>query len=586
MDKMKNQAGASSSAKTNAGNFGQMLSDLTRPQAFPFALADNEVISVIQTHASAVILTSNFAYKLKKPYDFGFFDFSTPALRRSSCQQEVELNTALAPDIYLGIAPVLLSSDKQWQFGSTCSADRVPEPSACYQNGIVMDYAVVMVRLPDEATLASLVQKGTATPQLLVEVAHVLAAFHARTSTDQQIASFGSLENIRANWEENFTQIAPFIGQTIEVSTYDLIVSFARQFMKHRASLFSERVHHGHIRDCHGDLRLEHVYVLDHEIAAPHHQLALLDRIEFNKRFRYADVAGEVAFLAMELDAVSRADLAQAFLQSYRRETNDDTLCEVLPFYCCYRACIRGKVASFQLDQPEVGEVQRKRAWQEAEGLFKLAAFYAHSPSMPQLLMIGGLMGTGKSTLAHALQDKLGWSLLSSDRIRKQLLQLNPAQPQAEAFEEGIYSADWTARVYSMLRQETVKLLASGHSVLVDASFSRRADRQTMVHEALRHGAQVFFVECICPRPCTLQRLEQRWQQRLTNSQQPRAEVSSASDGRPDLYDAQQASWQMFAPDEELGVYTLALDTTQPLSLMLEQIMEALHLPHLASTIS
>ena len=584
MDKMENHAEASSSEKTSAGNFGQMLSNLTHPQAFPFALADTEAVSVIQTHASAVILTSNYAYKLKKPYDFGFFDYSTPALRCYYCQQEVKLNTVLAPEIYLGIAPVLLRSDKQWQFSPTCSADRVPEPSACYQDGIVMDYAVVMVRLSDDATLASLVQKGTATPPLLAEVAHVLAAFHAQTPTDQQIASFGSLESIRANWEENFTQIAPYIGRTIDASTYDLIVSFAWQFLKHRASLFSERVHHGHIRDCHGDLRLEHVYILDYEAVTPQHQLALLDRIEFNKRFRYGDVASEVAFLVMELDAASRADLAQAFLQSYRRETNDDTLCEVLPFYCCYRACVRGKVASFQLDQPEVEEVQRKKARREAEGLFKLAAFYACTPSMPQLLLIGGLMGTGKSTLAHALQDTLGWSLLSSDRMRKQLLQLNPAQPQAEAFGEGIYSTGWTARTYSMLRQEAVKLLASSHSVLVDASFSRRADRQALAHEALQYGARVFFVECICPRGCALQRLEQRWQQRLTNSQQPVAEVSFASDGRPDLYDAQQASWQMFAPNEEPEMHALALDTTQPFSLMLEQIIEELQLPHLVST--
>ena len=119
-------------------------------------------------------------------------------------------------------------------------------------------------------------------------------------------------------------------------------------------SLFSERVHQGHIRDCHGDLRLQHIYVLDHETTTPHHQLVLLDRIEFNERFRYGDVASEVAFLAMELDVANRADLAQTFIESYRRETGDDTLCEILPFYSGYRAYVRGKVSSFQLDQPEV----------------------------------------------------------------------------------------------------------------------------------------------------------------------------------------------------------------------------------------
>lgn len=510
---------------------------------------------------------------------FGFFDYSTPALRRYYCQQEVELNTPLAPEIYLGIAPVIICSDKQWQFGPTCSADQVPEPGTPYQDGIVMDYAVVMRRLPDEATLASLVQEGTATPQLLAEVAHVLAAFHASIPTDQHIASFGSLEYIRTNWEEDFTQIAaPYIGQTIDVPAYDLIVSYARHYMEHRSSLFSERVHQGHIRDCHGDLRLQHIYVLDHETTTPHHQLLLLDRIEFNERFRYGDVASEVAFLAMELDAANRADLAQTFIESYRRETGDNTLCEILPFYSCYRACVRGKVSSFQLDQPEVEEVYRKKAWRDAERLFQLAAHYAHTPKVPHLVMIGGLMGTGKSTLTHALQDKLGWSLFSSDTMRKQLVQLDPAQPQAEDFGQGIYSAAWTARTYNALRQEAAKMLAIGRSVLLDASFLRRTDRQAMSYEAIQYGAQVLFIECICPRACALQRLEQRWQQRMANREQLIAEAASASDGRPDLYDAQHASWQRFTPDEEPEVHHIPLDTTLPLSPIVEQIVEELRM--------
>jgi len=579
MDEMDNQARPLLSAHTHTGNFGQMLSDLARPQAFPFALADKETISVTQTHASAVILTSNYAYKLKKPNNFGFFDYSTSALRRYYCQQEVELNTPLAPEIYLGIAPVIICSDKHWQFGPTCSTDHVPEPGARYQDGIVTDYAVVMVRLPDEATLASLVQKGTATPYLLAEVAHILAAFHASIPTDQHIASFGSLESIRANWEENFTQIAPYLGRTIDGPTYDLIVSYARQWMEQRASLFSDRVHQGHIRDCHGDLRLQHVYVLDYGTTTPCHQLVLLDRIEFNERFRYGDVASEVAFLVMELDAANRADLAQAFIKRYRWETSDDTLCEILPFYSCYRACVRGKVSSFQLDQPEVEDVSRKKAWREAEGLFTLAVHYTHTPSMPQLIMIGGLMGTGKSTLARALQDKLGWSLLSSDTIRKHLAQLEPAQPpQAEDFGQGIYSAAWTARTYAALCQEAAKMLAIGRSVLLDASFLRQTDRQTMTHEAIQCGAQVFFIECICPRACALKRLEQRWQQRMANREQLIAEAASASDGRPDLYDAQHASWQIFAPDEEPEVHYIPLETTQLVSTMPGQIVEELHM--------
>src|SRR6266851_3769176 len=561
-------------------DFATMLNALSRPGAYPFALP-GDAISIIQTHASAVLLTPDRVYKLKKPKYFGFFDFSTPVLRRHFCGEEVRVNSRLAPHVYLGVAPVLEFSDGQVRFGPTYSPDEVLMPDSTLDGGFVVDYAVVMVRLPDEAMLESRVGHGAAYPSLLTEIAQFVAAFHAAAQTDEHIASFGKLDVIRGNWEENFAQMKPYIGRTLDASTYDRISGYICRFLDERASLFASRVHDNRIRDCHGDLRLQHIYILD-EANDPTQRLAILDGIEFNERFRYSDVASEIAFLAMELEAAGRYDLSRVFGDSYIAETGDEALREVLPFYICYRACVRGKVFSFQLDEPEVPEAQREAAQVEAASLFALAASYASGPSRPTVLMMGGVMGTGKSTLAHALQHELGWALYSSDTVRKHLAHLDPAQPQADAFGQGVYNPDWTANTYQALLVEASAALVSGRSVLLDASFIRRVDRQAAARAATACGAQTIFVECVCPREEVLKRLARRWKARVERGQATSEEASRASDGRPDLYDAQCAVWEAFDAGEEPRTEHFAVSTASALVISVEQVLDALHLPHFA----
>src|SRR6266571_3060379 len=341
-------------------DFATMLNALARPEAFPDAVSpgdrsqkgyysDDGPIAVIQTHASAVVLTPDRVYKLKKPKDFGFFDYSTPALRRHFCGQEVRLNTRLAPQVYLGIAPVLLFADKRFCFGPVFLPDDVPLPGDMLDGGHVVDYAVVMVRLPNEATLEFQVRAGTANPSRLSELARYVAAFHATSHTDEHIASFGGPDVIRGNWKENFEQMRPYIGRTLDAATYDQIVGYIRRFLEGRSALFASRVRDGHIRACHGDLRLQHVYLLDGGS-----RLAILDGIEFNERFRYSDVTIEVAFLTMELDAAGRSDLSRAFVDSYVAATDDEALRELLPFYTCYRA-VHGSVTPHPRPDDAVG---------------------------------------------------------------------------------------------------------------------------------------------------------------------------------------------------------------------------------------
>jgi uncharacterized protein len=565
--------------------FSHMLNALSTPPAFLELHLEERELSIIQTHLSAVILTPERVYKLKKPKNFGFCDYSTPPLRRHFCLQEVYLNTSLAPGVYLGVAPVLRFAHARWCFGPVTSEADLPLPGQKFLGGVVCDYAVVMRRLPDQATLQARVSAGTATAELLAEVARSIAAFHKTAPTSQHITDFGQQSVIRANWEENFRQMERYIGRTLDQACYEQIVHYVRAFLEKRAALFEIRMRDGRIRDCHGDVRLEHVYLLGEgrEDAFPY--LALLDRIEFNERFRYGDVASEVAFLTMELEASSRADLAQVFADTYAAEAHDASLYDVLPFYSCYRACVRAKVTSFQLDETEIAEAQRGRAQTTASALFALAASYAHGPTRPTVLMLGGLMGTGKSTLAQVLHQELGWTLCSSDVIRKQLAQLDPTIPREESYNQGLYRPAWTAQTYAELRERMIKLLTERCSVILDASFIHRADRQAIARAAFALEVNVVFIECTCPRALAVQRLVHRWHQRQADPRLPGTVLSLASDGRPDLYDTQQAVQEAFVEQEEPEMLHRVVLTTQPVSCCVEQIVDVLALPRLICTL-
>ena len=258
---------------------------------------------------------------------------------------------------------------------------------------------------------------------------------------------------IADNWRENFAQMRPYVGRTLDQATVDRIEAWITEALDWRSKLFAARAHEGRVRDCHGDLRLQHIYVFD-EAATDRDKLEIIDCIEFNERFRYSDVAAEVAFLTMELDAAGRSDLARVFVDAYVEKSDDTGLRELLSFYACYRACVRGKVRSFELDEPEVSEGEREAARREAQALFQLAASYASGPTGPVVLLVGGLMGSGKSTLAMALEQELGWEVISSDVTRKRLL----AEQSAEAiktasaeFGAGAYEKKWTNRTYTAL---------------------------------------------------------------------------------------------------------------------------------------
>ncbi len=562
-------------------NLAERLSALAHPDAFPLDLPPDERIETIQTHASAVLLAGDRAYKLKKPENFGFFDYSTARARRHFCMEEVRLNARLAPDIYLGVAPIIEDQPGSVSFADICSLDAVPQPGKLIERGRVLDYAVVMRRLPEEATLESQVRAGRVTPGLLQEVAAHVASFHASTQTNEHIASFGQTDVITNNWRENFAQMRLYIGRSLDQATFDHIEQWIGQALVGHSRLFATRVAEGRVRDCHGDLRMQHIYAFD-EPGTERHTLEIIDCIEFNERFRYSDVAAEVAFLVMELDAAGRSDLARAFVDTYVEKSGDTGLRELLSFYSCYRACVRGKVRSFELDEPEVSESEREAARHEARALFQLAASYASGPTGPMVLLIGGLMGSGKSTLAMTLEQELGWEVISSDVTRKRLLAEQNAAAITKAsaeFGAGAYGKEWTNRTYTALVRAARVRVDEGRSVILDATWSSRAHRQRAARMAMRHGARPIFLECVCPRDVALERLARRWQAKAIGALASDA-PSAASDGRPDLYDAQADRWQPYDREVESSLAYHALGTTQPVTATVEHTLDALEAPH------
>lgn len=444
-----------------------LLEDLARPEAYPAPRPTT--IRLITTHISWVFITDHEVWKLKRPVDYGFLDYTTLDRRRHFCHEEVRVNSRLAPDVYLGVVPVRLDGG----FHSFTS------------NGTIVDYAVRMRRLPETASAESLLRHDHLTQEHLSRLAGRLAAFYA---TSPPASSWGSVDVVRANVEENFAQVRPFIGRFVEPETFEAVRAWQLGCLARDANAFEKRQEQGRIRDGHGDLRLEHVYFEGDEPA-------VIDAIEFNERFRIADVAADVAFLAMELDARSRPDLAASFLAAVAMECADYDLYAVVDFYLSYRAWVRGKIASFLAADPSTGSEKAQRKSREAERLFALARAYSEPRvGLGAVVAVGGLIGAGKSTLAHALGRSLSVPVIDSDRTRKTLAGV-PATQQASS---AAYTGAFTRRTYDELFRRAHVVLGSGRGVILDATFRSRDLRLRARELATRHGRPFRFVEAVC----------------------------------------------------------------------------------------
>ena len=326
-----------------------LVQALLDPKIYPHA---PQKVELMQTQMSFIFLTGDYVYKVKKPVDLGYLDYTTLEKRRFFCQQELQLNRRLCPDIYLELVPIVQHQDKILLGG----------------NGEVIEYAVKMRQLPPQRMMDVLLSNNQVSQRMVRQVAKKLADFHQHAETNAEISSYGSLSTILTNCEENFTQTQKYIGVSISQEQYQGIKTYTNTFAEQNTRLFEKRMKEGRIRDCHGDLHSAHICFID--------SICIYDCIEFNDRFRYCDVASEIAFLAMDLDHHRHPDLSQHFIDAYVEKSQDEELLKLLDFYKCYRAYVRGKVESFKLDDPLILGEEKARALAMAKRYFQLAESY------------------------------------------------------------------------------------------------------------------------------------------------------------------------------------------------------------------
>ena len=492
---------------------------MLQPQTYP---GERGPIGYRETHVSRLYLTRRHVYKVKKPVDFGFLNFTTLDRRRFYCQEEVDLNRRLCPEIYLGVVEL------------RCREGRV----VLDEEGEIIEYAVQMKRLPERRMLDHLLEREAPGLEFQMErLAARLATFHRGAEICPGHGARNNLELVRLNWRENFFQTEAFAGSTLAPPAHALLSTYVKVFLQHHGALLLRRQQAGYVRDGHGDLHAEHVCLTD--------PICIYDCIEFNRRFRIGDIAGDLAFLLMDLDFRRRRDLAARLLEAYRLQMPaDPDLDHLLPFYKIYRAFVRGKVESFLSAAPEATAQTRAAAATRARRYFNLALGYLVAP---RLILTCGLMGTGKTTLASSLAEATDAALLRSDVVRKKLAGIPPKHHSQDAFGAGIYREDFTRRTYDQLLRSTRALLQQGRGVIVDASFARQAERQRFREAAEALGIPCLILAVGCERRLILERLAQR-----------RFRGDDASDGREEIFDAQAATFAAPLPQEA----TLPVDTS------------------------
>jgi aminoglycoside phosphotransferase family enzyme/predicted kinase len=507
---------------------------LMTPDAYPHPADD---IRLHETHISWVILAGAYAYKVKKPVNLGFLDFSTAERRAAACAEEVRLNRRLSPDIYLGVVQIVERDGNYFVGGSGRlggTGGGAPDrrglgnhaAKASWGSPILkVEPVVQMRRLPEAGMLPNLLAAGAVDARLVRRIARRVAAFHARAATGPGVDEYGSLTTVRANWEENFTQMVPFIDRVLPAALNHTIRAYVERFLSEQAGLFERRVQEGRIREGHGDLHAASICVVD---GRPR----FFDCLEFNPRFRCADVAAEVAFLAMDLTHFGRADLAQAFVGAYIRASGDAELAQLLDFYACYRAYVRGKVRCLRLTEPGLTPAEEGRVRAEARAYFDLAWSYAGGLPRPMLLMTMGLPASGKSSLARALAGRLGFVQISSDVVRKQLAGLQPTERGDATVNEGLYAPAMTRRTYAALRRRAARWLRLGRSVVLDATYGRAVERARVRQLATRLGVPLTIFLCRTDEATIIARLAARNQN-----------VSEISDARLEDWPALRAAF-------------------------------------------
>ncbi len=468
----------------------RLIEAISLPAAYPYSV---QAVEVRQTHISAVFLTGDFVYKIKKPVSLGFLDFSTLEKRRHFCEEEVRLNRRLAPQVYLGVVPVVQTQNSiRVEAGAEVLAlahasgyDRNPKRE---RGSEVIEWAVKMQRLPEAATLLERLRRDEVDIELVKTLAGRIASFHRVAETNERISAFGRFEVVSRNILDIFDRAAPQVGTTVGAVVFDRVKRLAETALAQLRTCIEGRAARGMARDCHGDLHLDHIYVFPDR--APPGDIVIIDCIEFNESLRCLDPVADMAFAAMDLAFQGRRDLASAFADLYFRASGDEEGRALLPLYSAYRAIVRGLVEGILIAENETSEIDRAAARSRASAHWLLALTELEKPGRkPCLLLVIGLPGSGKSTLAQKLAEVADFCVIRSDVVRKQLAGAAPAGDE-------LYSPAWTERTYVECLRNAQRLIFEGKRVIVDATFREQKNRRTFLEAAVRWGVPGYALQC------------------------------------------------------------------------------------------
>lgn len=502
-----------------------------------------DIVEHIQTHISHVFIASPYVYKFKKAVDFGFLDYSSLAKRHTFCRSEVELNRRLSDDIYLGVVSVVEDEEDFQLVDEETNAETVVE------------YAVKMRKLQEKYFLHTYLEKDTLRKRHLDRVVDKLAHFYIRQQPDEEILKWGTIDRIRVNTEENFEQTKAFIGETITQNAYETIRYFTNQYFERNEDLFERRIAEKRIVDGHGDLHLEHIHITPEKVQ-------IYDCIEFNERFRYGDLAVDLAFLAMDLDFNDCWQEERYFIKQMARKLDDPDLLQIIDFYKCYRAYVKGKVKSLQSTDQEIPKADREQAVRTASRYFNLSLRYTLLGSKPMVIVFMGGVGTGKSTLACHFEDLLGLNRFSSDCIRKQLVNLPLEERPPEDERKKLYSRPMSEKTYRTLFENMESELMEGKSVILDATFSDKSSRKKLIKRLEPLQATYLFIESRASDEVIKKRLKNREKQKRV-----------VSDARLEDFDLLKKKYN--PPVDIDDRHLIAINTENPLKNTLAELYTA-----------
>lgn len=492
-----------------------LIAALAQPDAYPYSV---DHVEVRQTHISLVLLAGPWVFKIKKPVHLPFLDFSSLERRYFFCQEEVRINGPLAPDVYQGVVPIRKDANGI-HFGG---------------EGVIVEWAVQMERLPNDVTLDVRLRSCVLTKDQVTLFARRVAQFHQAARRDTQTARWGRFSVIAKSVRENLDYARTQHESAIAPCVLDQLHQVTERSLASLGDLIDQRASAGFVRELHGDLHLDHVYLF--EDREPPRDLLMIDAIEFNEAFRCIDVVADMAFCVMDFEAHSRRDLGRHFAETYFAATGDAEGRVLLPLFASYRAAVRAKVNGMLANEVEVSDADRKAALDRSAAFWLLAWGLLAEPNLrPALLLVSGLPGTGKSVLARRLGERANFEVVRSDVVRKELAAVSC--PAAANYGDGLYSSEWNDRTYSECLRRTELLLRSGKRVIVDATFSTDSRRKDFLNLANRLCVPVLWLLCEASEEAVHRRLDAR--------------RGDASDANWSIYQQAAEHWEVPQPQTQ-----------------------------------